>query len=64
MKTFGHVVSMEVLEIELESTAYFFADQGIKKNLLGRAGWLDRIRLGLVDHDQLLYVAEYGFGEK
>ena len=55
---------MEVLEIELESTAYFFADQGIKKNLLGRAGWLDRIRFGLVDHDQLLYVAEYGFGEK
>jgi hypothetical protein len=38
---------------------YFFGDERINKNLLGRAGWLDRIRLGLVDHDGELYLASY-----
>ena len=31
----------------------------IVKNVLGRAGWLDRVRLGLVDHDSILYLAPY-----
>jgi hypothetical protein len=40
---------------------YFFADQRIGKNLLGRVGWLDRVRLGVADHDHLLYLAAYDF---
>jgi hypothetical protein len=42
-----------------ESRVYFFADERINKNLLGRAGWLDRIRLGLIDHDGELYLSAY-----
>jgi hypothetical protein len=61
VETFGHVVSIGVLGIEFESMVYFFADEHIKKNLLGRIGWLDRVRLGLVDHDQTLYLAAYDF---
>jgi hypothetical protein len=56
---FGHVVELEVLGLKFESIVYFFADERINKNLLGRAGWLDRIRLGLVDHDGELYLAAY-----
>ncbi len=40
---------------------YFFADEHISKNLLGRTGWLDRVRLGIVDYDQQLYLAEYDY---
>jgi hypothetical protein len=40
---------------------YFFADERINKNLLGRIGWLDRVRFGLVDHDEELYLAPYDF---
>jgi hypothetical protein len=40
---------------------YFFADERINKNLLGRVGGLDRVRFGLVDHDQELYLAPYDF---
>ena len=36
-----------------------FADERTNKNLLGRLGWLDRIRLGLIDHDAVLCVASY-----
>jgi hypothetical protein len=32
---------------------------GASNCLLGRAGWPDRIRLGLVDHDGELYLVAY-----
>lgn len=38
---------------------FFFADAEIAKNVLGRRGWLDRVRIGIVDHDQLPYLANY-----
>ncbi len=56
---FGHLVTMEVLNLRFESVVYFFADELINRNLLGRVGWLDRIRLGLIDHDGELYLAPY-----
>jgi predicted aspartyl protease len=59
VQTFGHEVTINTLGIEVHSMAFFFADPAIEKNVLGRHGWLDRIRIGIVDHDQRLYVAEY-----
>jgi hypothetical protein len=38
---------------------FFFADAEIEKNVLGRHGWLDRVRIGIVDHDQVLYAPGY-----
>jgi hypothetical protein len=61
VNAFGHMVSLEVLDLKFESMVYFFADERIHKNLLGRSGWLDRIRLGLLDHDHELYLAAYDF---
>jgi len=61
LRTFGHLVSLTVLNIEFESVVYFFADEQINRNLLGQIGWLDRVRFGLVDHDQELYLAPYDF---
>ena len=29
------------------------------EHFLCRSGWLDRVRLGLVDHDHELYLSEY-----
>ena len=59
--TFGHQVSLEVFDLNFDSVVYFFADDRIHKNLLGRVGWLDRVRLGLVDYDHQLYLAPYDF---
>jgi hypothetical protein len=56
---FGHLFTMEVLDLKFESVVYFFADKHISRNLLGRAGWLDRIRFGLIDHDGELYLAPH-----
>jgi hypothetical protein len=57
--TFGHFVQIAVFDLVFESMVYFFADPVIEKNLLGRRGWLDRTRLGIVDHDRELYLAAY-----
>ena len=40
---------------------YFFEDYAITRNLLGRIGWLDRIRFGLIEQDQTVYLAAYDF---
>jgi hypothetical protein len=50
---------MEVLNLPFDSVVYFFADELINKSLLGRIGWLDRIRLGLIDHDGELCLAPH-----
>jgi hypothetical protein len=55
------MVSLEVLDLEFESMVYFFADERINKNVLGRAGWLDGVRFGLIDYDHEPYLAAYDF---
>jgi predicted aspartyl protease len=57
---YGHEVQIEVLGITVHSLVYFFADQAIRKNVLGRRGWLDRLRLAIVDYDRALYLGGYG----
>ena len=61
VRTFGHTVGIEVLNLKFESMVYFFADEEIEKNLLGRSGWLDRVRFGLIDYDRKFYLSAYDF---
>ena len=56
---YGHEVEIDVLGIVTHSLVYFFAEPSIRKNVLGRGGWLDRVRIGLIDHDRALYLAAY-----
>ena len=58
-KAYGHEVSIEVLGIETTATVYFHEDPNKRRNVLGRRGWLDRLRVGLVDYDQVVYLADY-----
>ena len=62
-EAYGHEVEIEVLGIATYSLVYFFAEPSIHKNVLGRGGWLDRVRLGLVEHDRKLYLAPYDQSE-
>lgn len=61
VEAFGHMVELEVLDIRFESMVYFFRDPGIRRNLLGRSGWLDRVKLGIVHYDSTVYIAPYDF---
>ena len=51
---YGHEVEIDALGIVNHSLVHFFVEPSIRKNVLGRGGWLDRVRLGLIDHDREL----------
>jgi hypothetical protein len=39
---YGHEIVVDVLGVVTHSLVYFFADSAIRRNVLGRRGWLDR----------------------
>jgi len=56
---YGHWVTLSALGMEHETTVYFSKHHNLGRNVLGRQGWLDRVRLGLIDYDGKLYLSEY-----
>ncbi len=48
---YPHTINLEVLGIQAEAIVYFAADDSFKRSVLGRIGWLDRIKLGLIDYE-------------
>ncbi|MDQ3634387.1 MAG: hypothetical protein M3405_07735 [Acidobacteriota bacterium] len=44
--TFGHTINLSVHTLETESTVNFAAEESFYLNILGRQGWLDRVKLG------------------
>lgn len=58
-QAYGHEMETDVLGTLTSAVVYFYADPNFGRNVLGRRGWLDRVRLGIVDHDCELYLAPY-----
>ena len=58
--TFGHELSLSVLDIEQYGTVYFIAEESIKRNVLGRLGFLSNVQLGLIDYEGKLLLNQYG----
>jgi len=50
---------MAVLGEEVHALVYFYDNPKVTRNVLGRNGWLNRVRLGLVDHDSVLFLSAY-----
>jgi len=57
--TYGHTVTVSVLGYDFEAVVYFAAVEGFARNVLGRSGWLDRVRLGIIYHDNELYLSPH-----
>ena len=58
-ESFGHMVSLAVLGLRFEAVVYFARTPDVTRSVLGRVGFLDRVRLGLVDYDRKLYLSAY-----
>lgn len=56
---YGHPVTLSALGFELEVVAYFAAMPNFPRNVLGRHGWMQQLKLGIVDYDGRLYVGRY-----
>jgi len=57
---YGHQVTLSTLELDFEAYVYFAADENFNRNVLGRNGWLDRVKLGIIYYDRELYLTPYG----
>jgi hypothetical protein len=54
-----HVITLEVLGVRSDTLVYFAADEHFTRSVLGRTGWLDRVRLGLIDYEAKLLLSPY-----
>lgn len=59
LPAFGHEVTMQVVGLTYQTTVYFAEHYGLPRNLLGKFGWLQQIRSGLVDYDEMIYLSDY-----
>jgi hypothetical protein len=56
---YGHEVSLRVMGFDFQLVAYFPEDARVDRSLLGRQGWLSKVRLGVIDYDRLIYLSRY-----
>jgi len=56
---YGHELTLSVLDTETVSTVYFAKEESFTRNVLGRQGFLDRVKLGLIDYEGKLLLSEY-----
>jgi hypothetical protein len=56
---YEHEVTIQTLGIEFQAVVFFAQDSTFNRNFLGRSGWLDRLRIGIIDYDRMLFVAPY-----
>jgi len=59
-RAYGHELTLSVLGIETVATVYFAESDYFDRNVLGRIGWLDRVKLGLIEQEGRLFLSEYG----
>jgi len=57
--TYGHQLTLSVLEIDFEAYVYFAVQERFARNVLGRIGWLDRIKVGLIYYDRQVFLSPY-----
>jgi len=57
---YGHDLTLSVLGVETFSRVYFAKEESFTRNVLGRQGWLDRVKLGLIDYEGKLLLSAYG----
>jgi len=58
-QAYPHTITIEVLGIRSDATVYFAADDHFTRSVLGRTGWLDRVRLDLIDYEAKLLLSPY-----
>jgi hypothetical protein len=57
---YGHSLTLEAFGIELDVMVYFAKMYSFPRNALGRYGWMQQMKLGLVDYEGKLYASRYG----
>lgn len=57
--SYGHEVTVQCFGWSFETTVYFAALPNFSRNVVGREGWLQNFRLGIIHHDSTLLLSRY-----
>lgn len=57
LSAFGHSIELETLGLKFDSLVFFAADYALNRNLLGRHGWLQLVKIGLDDYKSEIYIS-------
>lgn len=57
--TYGHNVTLATLGLTFDVMVYFATDYNFARDVLGQQGWLNQVRIGIVDHDGKIYISKY-----
>jgi hypothetical protein len=57
--TYGHEVTLSAFGFQFDVVAYFAVDEWFTRDALGRFGWMQQLKLGIVDYEGKLYVGAY-----
>ena len=57
LSAFGHYVELETFGLKFDSLVYFAKDYSLNRNLLGRHGWLQLVRIGFDDYKSEIYIS-------
>lgn len=58
-QVYGHGVTITCLDWQFESEVFFSGSPDIRRNVLGRRGWLQKFGLALIDYDSVLHLSHY-----
>lgn len=56
---FGHEITLGIDEYEFDAMVYFAEDENFKRNVLGRRGAIENLKIGIIDYDGKLYLSRY-----
>lgn len=56
---YGHNLTMEVFDLEFDVVVYFATHDQLLRNVVGRHGFMQQLKLGIVDYEGKLYLGRY-----
>ncbi|HKD08055.1 MAG TPA: hypothetical protein VKB79_19295 [Bryobacteraceae bacterium] len=59
-KAIGHEITIATMGLEWTAVVFFHAMGNPAHAFVGRRGWLDRVRIGIVHYEQKLLLGQYG----
>jgi hypothetical protein len=59
IEIFGHNVTMTCFDWNIDVLVYFAKQPGFRKNVVGRRGWLEKFKLGIIHYEGLLHLSQY-----
>lgn len=56
---YGHQITLVIEDYEFDAMVYFAEEENFKRNVLGRRGAIENLKIGIIDYDGKLYLSRY-----